>query len=291
VSMRLGSAVVLGLLVMTAAVVEAQGIAYTVSGEQRGSSFLYQLDLETGELVPVGAIGFAVTQIAFDADGRLYGVGHESDELLVIDPISGAGAPVGPLGVEVVEVTGLTAGEGARLWMTALGDVDGPSLYEIDTSSGTATRRAAISYDHLGSLARRAGTVYVVTSTLGVLNLSTGAVTPVPGTNLGIWWARAADLDADGALHGLMLCQVCMGPMDVLIASTIQTSTGTILGQGVGVPHGTWGLAILQDGVFLDGFESAGLTRWHTTVPGSSVRCVRGVCLARECSCDAVVDG
>jgi hypothetical protein len=255
------------LLAFSSAAAHAQGIAFAVVGGPQPGAALHQLELTTGELELVGPIGFPVTHIAFDTSERLLGVDPEGDQLLLINPISGTGVPIGPLGIGILEVKGLTHGDGESLWMTARGDSDGPSLYEVNSRSGAAIRRAGIAESDLGSLANRGDSVFLATSVLAEIDLSTGAVTPIPASGLGIWWARAIDLDANGTLHGLLLCQTCMAPFDVLITSRIETTTGTLIGQATSAPHGTWGLAILRSGVFLDGFESADLSRWSAATP------------------------
>ncbi len=139
------------------------------------------MDLETGELTPVGLIGHRVTHIAFDSAGILYGVDSSTDQLLIINVAGRRRSPVGSFGVGVYDVKGLTADADDRLWLVAGDDNLGPSLFEIDRVSGAATRVAGIAEQHFGSLASHDDRVFIATDTLAVVDTTNGAVTPVPG--------------------------------------------------------------------------------------------------------------
>jgi hypothetical protein len=58
-----------------------------------------------------------------------------------------------------------------------------------------------------------------------------------------------------------------MTPFDVLIMMTIDPTTGTSASTGLGEPHGTWGLAILDGGLFFDGFEAGDTSAWSSAEP------------------------
>ena len=255
------------LALLAAGGADAQGLAFAVFNGPYADAELHRLSLETGELRQIGAIGHPVTHIAFDTAGSLYGVDSEHDQLLIIDVMDGSGTPVGPLGVGIFEVKGLTFGVGDRLWMSAWDHDLGPSLYEIDPHTGEATWLAGIAEAHFGCLASSGDTVFMASYILAVVDTSTGTVEPLPSSTFGIWWARAVDFDGLGSLWGLMLCGPCSPPFDVLVMQTIDHTTGTIVNVGPYEPHGTWGLAILRDGVFLDGFESGDATAWSDFVP------------------------
>ncbi len=255
------------LALLAAGGADAQGLAFAVFNGPYADAELHRLNLETGELTPVGAIGHPVTHIAFDSGGSLFGVDSEHDQLLIIDVMGGAGSPVGPLGVEIHEVKGLTFGAGDRLWMAAWGDPLGPSLYEIDRHTGGATLLAGIAEEHFGSLASSGDTLFTANYSLAVVDTSDGTIEPLPSSTFGIWWARAIDFDDLGRLWGLMLCGPCSGPFDVLVMQTIDRTTGTIVNVGPYEPHGTWGLAVFHDGLFFDGFESGDATAWSDFVP------------------------
>jgi hypothetical protein len=252
----------------------AQGLAYAVFNGPYEDAELHRLSLETGDLTRVGAVGQAVTHIAFDSEGRLHGVASGSDLLLGIDVLGGSGTPIGSLGVDIHDVAGLTFDDGGRLWMTARDVALGPSLYEIDRLTGAALWIAGIAEEHFGSLASSGGTVFMASDSLAVVETSTGSVHPLPSSDFGIWWSRALDFDGSGRLWSLMLCGPCFPPFDVLAMMIIDHTTGTIMSDGPAEPHGTWGLAIFGDGLFLDGFESGDATAWSAVVgAGDRARC------------------
>jgi hypothetical protein len=254
------------LVLLLAVNATAQGLAFAVFNGPYVDAELHRLNLETGVLTPVGPIGRAVTHIAFDSEGLLYGVDAENDQLLVIDVFGGAGRVVGPLGVSISDVYGLAFGAGGRLWMAAWDSAFGPSLYEIDRDTGMATRRFEIAEGHFGSLAAVGDTLFTASDTLAIVDTSTGSIEPIPSSTFEIWWARAMDFDGAGLLRGLMLCGPCMTPFDVLVLRPIDHTTGTFESDGPFEPHGTWGLAILREGLFLDGFESGDAAAWSSTV-------------------------
>lgn len=260
------------VMLVAAAAAAAQGVAFTVVGGFDPDTEVNRLNLETGELTPVGGIGFPVTHIAFDPAGSLYGVNPDDDELIAIDIMTGSAVSVGPLGVPIVETFGLAVDADGGLWMTAREDTGATSLFEVDRSTGAATWRAAVDESLFGALAAHDGVLVMASYVLSVVDSVTGAVTPVPGSDLGIWWTRALDFDDEGNLWGLMLCGPCAAPFDVLRVLPVDSATGVLIGNGVAEPPGTWGLAILPGGVFVDGFETGNLASWSTSQLDDSTR-------------------
>jgi len=255
------------LALMVPTVAGAQGVAFAIADGPYPQAMLQQLSLETGELEVIGEIGYPVTHISIDSAEGLYGVDADNDQLLRIDMRSGAGAPVGILGASVYEVTGLSFDRDDRLWMAARDDDSGPSLYEIDVTSGQATWVSAVDEALLGSMAARDGEMYMAGWILSAVDTTSGAVTPVPGSDFGIWSSRATDFDAEGRLWSLMLCGPCATPGDVLVMSEIDTVTGTPVEFGPAEPHGTWAVAILRSGLFFDGFEAGDTSGWAAVSP------------------------
>lgn len=253
---------VAALVVVSATHSHAQGIAFAVFNGPYSDAELHRLDLATGDLAPVGMVGHRATHIAFDSSGALYGVDSGPDQLITIDVMNGSGTVVGPFGVVTTVVRGLTFTDDGRLWMTGREEIRGPSLYEINPATGEATWHANLTEDTFGSLAGSGDTLFLARASLTEMDISTGVTTPFPASQFKIWSARAIDFDDLGRLWSLMLCGVCMGPADVLTVRTIDRTTGTIEGDGPYEPHGTWGLAILRGGLFLDGFESGTTSAW-----------------------------
>jgi len=250
------------LVLLAAAGAVAQEVAYVVLDGPFLDAELNRVDLRTGALTPVGPVGGPVTQIAFDADGSLLGIDAEGGLLLTLDPSTGAGAPVGALGTAIDFANGLTVDGDGRVWMTASDSVSGPSLFEIDPVSGVAQWRHPMDWASFGALASVGNDVFVANYSLSVIDTSTGQVSPVPGSHLEIWTGRALDADDNGNLWGLLLCGPCMMPFDLLIITGIDPVTGLMAEESATQPHGTWGLAILPGGIFVDGFETGDLRSW-----------------------------
>jgi hypothetical protein len=265
-SIQVSRVVVSAVLVFLAAAgAGAQGVAFVALNGPYTHAELHRLDLVSGELALVGAIGFPVTHIAFDSTGVLFGVNFTQNQLITIDVMNGSGTVVGPFGVTATEVQGLAFTDDGRLWMAAQDDNHGPSVFQVDPVTGQATWFADLVEAYFGSLAGNGETLLLASYSLAEMDLSTGVTTPIPSSDFGLWSARAVDFDDLGALWSLMLCGPCMGPSDVLTMRTIDRTTGTVEGDGPYEPHGTWGLAFLHGGLFLDGFESGDSDQWSFT--------------------------
>jgi len=250
------------LALLTATGAGAQGVAFALFDGWETEASLHHLDLETGALIRIGPVGRPCTNIDFDAAGALYGIDPVNSQLILIDAMTASSSPIGALGGSIAEVTGLTFDTAGRLWMAARDDALGPSLFEVDRDTGAAVWVSAVDEAYFGALASTGGTVFTASDILATMDTTTGVVTPVPGSDLGIWWTRALDFDDLGTLRGLLLCGPCAAPWDVLIVNPIDFNTGTLTGDSLFASHGTWGLAILHGGIFLDGFESGDLTAW-----------------------------
>jgi subtilisin family serine protease len=102
-------------------------------------STLYTIDLSTGAATEVGEItgAPAIIDIAINPAGEMYGVDIVNDVLIKIDPATGAGETVGPLGVGANYAQGMDFDDetGILYWAayTASGE-----LRIIDTSTGAS---------------------------------------------------------------------------------------------------------------------------------------------------------
>jgi hypothetical protein len=87
--------------VWTGATGTADGTLYA-SSTDGSSSHLYTVNIDTGTTTAVGQITNAPTiiDIAINADGEMYGVDISSDNLVQIDPATGAGTVIGPIGFD-----------------------------------------------------------------------------------------------------------------------------------------------------------------------------------------------
>ena len=123
-------------------------------GYASGYSDLYRVDMASGQATVVGVIGFNdVEGLAFAPDGTLFGVvdatagtgGAATDFLIRINPSSGQGTLVGPLGLAGQGPAGnldygLAFTCDGKLWASS--DTTG-ELWEVNRSSGSAHRVGA----------------------------------------------------------------------------------------------------------------------------------------------------
>ena len=182
-----------------------------------GSSLLYRIDLANGQSTLVGPIGYLdVEGAALAPDGQLYAVADagalcegacgSSDLLLRIDPATGAGALVGPLGL---------AGQGSggnldyglaftcdgALWLSS--DTSG-QLWQVDPSSGATTLRANLGAPVSG-LAGFGDTLYGISvaddQALYRIDTGTGAAERIGALGLPLpFYDAGLDVDASGQL-------------------------------------------------------------------------------------------
>lgn len=113
---------------------------------------LSTIDPATGTTTFVAAIsGLAtpinITAIAADAQGQLYGIEQQSDNLITIDKATAAAAVVGPLGVNALFTSGLAFDPmSGTLYFSNL-EFAGNGVYTIDKSTGHAN---LIDVPHVG---------------------------------------------------------------------------------------------------------------------------------------------
>jgi hypothetical protein len=137
------------------------GVLY--AGEGNGRPNVYTVDPNTGSATLLGDTGLGFSSIAgldFDAAGRLYASANVIDDgntggdtLVIVDKTTGAAAVIGKFGSDIGIAGGLGGIEGivfdraGTLW-GASGSQPGtggaPTLWTIDTTTGTATRVAPI---------------------------------------------------------------------------------------------------------------------------------------------------
>jgi hypothetical protein len=111
-------------------------------GGAQPTSDLYTVDSSTGGTTSIGAIGFAMTGLAFrPSDGVLFGVTSNQSasnprSLVTVDPVTGAGTLVGALGVSngLADIT-------FRSDDTLFGYTPSTrTLYTVNTTTGAATQ-------------------------------------------------------------------------------------------------------------------------------------------------------
>jgi hypothetical protein len=86
----------------------ADGILYASSTDE-SSSYLYTIDIDTGTATVVGQItnAPAIIDIAINADGEMYGVDIDGDNLVQIDPTTGVGTVIGSIGFDADYAQGM----------------------------------------------------------------------------------------------------------------------------------------------------------------------------------------
>ncbi len=167
-----------------------------------------------GKIGDLGAGFENVTGLAFAPDGTLYAVdslggeeyrhGGNPGRLITIDPATGVGTAVGPLGVVVSDV-GLTFDCDGNLWMATGSDASNPndpSFYRVDRASGAATEVGPQGRPVSGLAANRNLVFGVGDGSLVTIDTSTGAATQV-GSLADEAGSAGLAFSPDGALWGI----------------------------------------------------------------------------------------
>ena len=209
-----------------------------------GDQNLYSLDLGTGVATLIGATGADdIRAIAFAPDGTLYGVDEHFgagnvDELVTIDPSTGASTVVGLLGFDV-QNTGLTFGVDGRMWLS---DSQNPRLFEVDPATGAATLVGSTTGFFISGLAgacdgRILGAgLNPSTSDFELVSLdtSTGAATSVGSFGIGV---SNADIAFDYASQTLYGVEQNDSIFTIDPATGAATVVGTIVDPGGQLTH------------------------------------------------------
>lgn len=143
-----------------------------------GGAGLATVDVATGATSSIGSTGGALTDIAFDPSGNLYGISFTS--LFKVNSSTGATTLVGGLGSVIGTANALVFGSDGTLYMA------GSSLYKVNTLTGAASSVGSIGFQSGGDLAFILGDLYMASSgnQLIKVNTATGAGTAIG--NLGV---------------------------------------------------------------------------------------------------------
>jgi hypothetical protein len=179
---------------------------YSVSSDNE-SDDLFRIDMETGDAVDVGPVGFpSVEALAFQpGTGVLFGVDDSLDQLVTIDLATGAGTLVGDLGLDVSDV-GLSFDPAGNLFLSSDGE---QNLYAVDPATGAATLVGPLGQPVTG-LTYGQGTLFglggddfdSLFDNLVRIDAATGAATPVGPLGLSVD-DGGLDFDETGVLWGL----------------------------------------------------------------------------------------
>lgn len=221
-------------------------IGYSIDSDASGR--LWRIDLNTGVATPIGPTGFIdIESLSFSANGGLYGVDDDTDQLVRCSVQTGACTAVGALGRNIKD-TGLSFSNDGRLWMST--DEPGPPyvLYRLNPSTGAATAIGPQGQPVTG-LAFRNGVLYGLggdsTDNLLIVNRTTGNATLRGPLVTATLVDGGIDFDGSGVLWGISDAGGTPRPPSQVFTINTTTGAATVVAT---VTNG--------DGQTLRGFES-----------------------------------
>lgn len=151
--------------------------AYSISSREE----IYRIELLSGLSVRIASLGGigSYVGLAFGTDRLLYAIDARDDQLVRIDPASGALTPIGDLGVDI-GFSGLAFDSSSTLWMAG-----GSNLYNVDATTGEATLVGAFGNSGIDSLAWDGDDLFgisVSTDELFMIDRETGSAVSVGST-------------------------------------------------------------------------------------------------------------
>lgn len=201
-------------------------------GDSQGQ--LGTVDVATGAATVIGNMGSAMTDIAFDPSGNLYGITF--DTLFSIDPTTAVATAIGSLGISANSLVFDAAGT----LYTA-----NNALYTINTTTGAASLvgNGGAAYSSSGDLAFISGQLYLSSLTgdkLLTLDTSTGVGTDIGNIGFSSVYGLATDNNVD--LYGLT------GTTVLQIDPTTGAGTALVNYTGGGLGD-AWGSAFRTEAV------------------------------------------
>jgi hypothetical protein len=130
-----------------------------------GGAGLATVDVATGATSFIGNTSVALTDIAFNPSGDLYGISFSS--LYKVNSSTGATTLVGSLGSVVGTANALVFGSDGTLYMA------GSSLYTVNTLTGAASAIGSIGYQSGGDLAFIGSELYMASSGNQLIDVDT----------------------------------------------------------------------------------------------------------------------
>jgi hypothetical protein len=184
-------------------------------------SRLARIDQSYRNLEFIGNDRFDVWCLEYSTDGFLYGVDPYPDTFLRIDPNTGTGTVVGPLGVTMGPPgwVDLAEDEFGQLWMLGSG-----ALYTIDHTTGAATFQCQAATVELAGLTFLDGRM---------LTTAYQPNPPNPGCGLEIFGSFNNHLEAgpDGWIYGLRVIQLFQSSWNIVSRTDPSTGVSQELGR------------------------------------------------------------
>ncbi|MGO9823248.1 MAG: DUF6923 family protein [Solirubrobacteraceae bacterium] len=122
-----------------------------------GLSNLYTINQDTGAATKVGPVGYPLVGLVVSSGGTIYGAG--SNQLVVINPATGSGTPVGS-GIGFTASGDLAFDASGNLYMTASDTSSTDLLVSLNTTTGVGTAVGAIGDPNVYGLGYSSGTLY-----------------------------------------------------------------------------------------------------------------------------------
>ena len=139
------------------------GVGYKPFREGGGETYLYSVDPVTAATTTIGVIGgdgigdaengSLVIDIAFDADGNMYGIELVGDDFIAIDKADGAASVIASLGFDANYGQGIDLDDYTNTFYYAAynDDTDQSEMYTIEPSTGAISPVAPIGADPANS--------------------------------------------------------------------------------------------------------------------------------------------
>lgn len=190
------------LAVATVLALSASAVASPILWIDDEQGGIGKVDVQTGAVTYVGNAGVALTDIAFDRGGTLWGIGFNN--LFKVNTATGVATLVGPTGIPqgnalVFSTTGVLYASSATT----------PLLYTVNTTTGAATSIGSTGFSSAGDLAFNAGALYLSDTGNYLVKISLG---PTPsGVEVGpigfnnVYGLATGD---DGVLYGVAGTQI-----------------------------------------------------------------------------------
>ncbi len=109
-------------------------------GSSSSSDILYSINAATGKTTEIGPIGFTnVFALGFDNNGDLFGIESLTNELLSINPFTGAGTGIGTVTLSGVPVSGIFDIAARPEDDVMFAAQNGGNIYTLNTTNGDLT--------------------------------------------------------------------------------------------------------------------------------------------------------